>query len=113
MDYSLTIIEQQLTVVRRHEGHGEDNSYLLAALDGDFRVLSGHINRLAEYGQLEPVIGRRLLGMAWGFRRHGRPEQARVASLMALRFRGSRIRAAGALIKALMARPKSAATGRN
>lgn len=99
---SVVIIDDTLTVVRRHTGHGDFDRYLVTQLEGDHAVLQHHMDHLAEERELAPIVGRRLLGIAHNFRRLGRPCEARKACRQAMRLPGNAVRARAAWIRTFL-----------
>lgn len=103
----LLLVDEPLTIVRRHEAHGREADYFLAATQADFSVLRMHLDRLSADRTVAQVLGRRLLGIGSTLRRHSRAEEAQDACRVALRLTGNRVRALGALTKSMFRAPGS------
>ena len=103
----LLLVDEPLTIVRRHESHGSEDAYLLAAMEADLAILRRHFASLSTEPSIAPVLGRRLLGIAWSLRHLGQHQLARDACWLALRPAGNRLRALAALSKSLWQRSAS------
>ena len=101
----LLLVDEPLTIVRRHEAHDSEGVYALDAIEADFSVLRLHYDRLSSDLDIAQAFGKRLLGTAHSLRYFGRYELARDASRMALRLPGTRLRALASLGKIFWKRP--------